>query len=177
MAKLTKIHESCDNNLSNAIILPVPARSKKGAKVNHINQVEFMLSRYSVAKQRFKEFSTQSKDFSPGEIYLFRDVNLSSIDIMDTNTPSEEISKYLEKNSKVIVLIPTKTREDKEITEHVIMGGFRALYNLIKSDQEILDQLKTVSIPYFNELDDLLEKITNLYDDVDVELFICLGLV
>jgi len=73
-------------------------------------------------------------------------------------------------------VLPIKTREDKEINPYVYLSSLRALAKLISSDEEVLNQFKIFNIPIFPTLTESIPKIEEIFKDIDMEIFVCLGI-
>lgn len=175
MAKINFTRESPFMERATAIAFPVPARIRKKKHKPHLVFVEKAFEKYKLSLERYKEISAQQKEFENGEVYVLRDVNLENWDIQDPEVKPEEIVNTIEKDSKLIVFLPTKTREDKEYSPHVYLSSMRALAQLLENNQEVIEQFSVFSMPIFPTLFDNVEKIKQIFENIDIEIVICHG--
>lgn len=164
--------ESFFDDNSTSLIIPVPARVRnKNFKNNFLPITEEAFDKYNIAHERYKEISQQKTSFDNGEVYVLRDVDFKGVDIQNPEVNVDDVISRIESDSKLIVLLPIKTREDKDMQEHVYMSSLRALSNLIKQDEEVLEQFKVLYLPNFDDLN--LEKVKEIFAEVDIEIFVC----
>jgi hypothetical protein len=175
MAKINFTKENPLLKKATAVAFPVPARIRKKKEKAHLIFVEKSLAKYKLASEKYREISTNSKEFDNGEIYILRDVNLDGWDIQDPSVTPDEIIEIIDKESKLIVFLPTKTREDKEYSEYVYMSSLRALAQLLETNDEVREQFEVFSIPVFPSLLDNIEKLHKIFENVDIEILVCHG--
>ena len=176
MAKITRVNsDSFMREKYKSLIFPVPGRIRgKGFDEYLIPAVKESFKLFNNSKEKYMEASSNKAHLSPGEIHIFRDVNLHALDIQNQDKPVENIIEEMQENSVLIVFLPIKTREDKSIAPHVYLSSFRALANLIKNnDEEVLEQFSTMAIPEFPGIIDSLEKVNEIFRDIDTEIFVC----
>lgn len=173
MAEIIQVNKSILNVQSDGILLPLPARIRKLKMEESIkSSVLEVLKSFAVSFERYKEFSKLSEEFDKGQIEIYRDANFSGLNIEDVSVPVDDILDRIENQSKLIIILPIKTREDKPVNEGVYLSSLRTLSVLLK-DHDFSSQLKSVSIPSFPSLLENLEKVKEIFKEDDFKLFIC----
>lgn len=173
MANVINVDRSVLDINADAIILPVPARvRKRGIEKSLHPSVKEALSKFKTSQDRYTSFAKDEGSFYNGQIEIYRDVNLGNLDLQSEEISADEIIKLLEEESKIIIILPIKTRDDKEVSEAVYMSCLRTVDVLMK-DEDFLNQCKNVAIPNFPELQDSIEKVKKLFLERDFNLFIC----
>jgi len=176
MAKVTISQGSPNEGSPNAIVIPVPARIRnKKAKEVHLEISKNLLKKYKLSAERYKEISTLKEDFDNGEINIVKDADFGNVDLENAATETSEIINRIENYGRLIVFLPIKTREDKNINDYVYLSAFRALAKLIASNSEVAEQFKIMNIPAFPTLMDSIAKIEEIFKETDMEIFVCLG--
>jgi hypothetical protein len=177
MATMTISQASPIEGFSDAIAIPVPARIRnKKRQYNHLPITEILFKSFKMSGERYSEIAQQKSEFDNGEINIIRDANFGKININDPNVKTEEIINRIENHSRLIVLLPIKTREDKEINPYVYLSSLRALASLISSDEEVLKQFMVFNLPIFPTLTESIPKIEEIFKDINIEIFVCLGI-
>jgi hypothetical protein len=176
MAKVTISQANPMTGFPDAVAIPIPARLRnKRKEYRQLPVTELLFNSFKMSAERYKELSSQKTEFDNGEISIIRDANFGEININDPNIKAEEIISRIENHSTLVVLLPIKTREDKEINSYVYLSSLRSLAQLITSDKEVLTQFKVFNLPIFPTLMDSISKIEEIFKDIDIEIFICLG--
>jgi len=176
MAKIQQVQSNMFDVSSDAYVIPVPARVRKKLQDSTLLEItNEAFERYKLSFERYKEISETKDPYDNGEIYIVRDADFNGMDIQDPNVDVQEVIKIIENESSLVVLLPIKTREDKEISEQVYLSSLRSLYNLISSDEEVKNQISSMSIPAFPGILDQLSKIEDIFEEIEgLEVFICL---
>jgi hypothetical protein len=176
MATVTISQASPTEGFADAIAIPVPARIRnKKRQYNHLPITEILFKNFKMSGERYIDIASQKAEFDNGEINIIRDANFGKININDPNVKTDEIINRIENHSKLIVLLPIKTREDKEINPYVYLSSLRALATLIASDEEVLSQFRVFNLPIFPTLSESISKIEEIFKEIDIEIFVCLG--
>lgn len=159
---------------SDALVAPVPARIRnKKSKNLFIPATKKLFEKYQVAHEKYKEISQQSDSYSNGEVYILRDVDFKGLDIQNPEVDVKLVVEKMENDSKLIVLLPIKTREDKNIQDHVYLSSLRALANLLRNNEEVREQFQTIYIPDFPGISQSMEKVNEIFHDLDINIFVC----
>jgi hypothetical protein len=178
MATVTLIQTGPLSGAPTALAIPVPARIREKKKLHkHLSITDSLLEKFKITSERYKEMSTQKSEFDNGEISIVRDANFGNININDPETKPEQIISIIENNSLLNVLLPIKTREDKEINPYIYLSSLRSLAKLISSDEEVFNQFKVFNLPVFPTLLDSISKIEEIFKEIDIEIFVCLGTI
>lgn len=176
MATVTILQTGPLSGKPDAIAIPIPARVRgKKNSYKHLPITENLFKNFKMTAERYKEISSQKTEFDNGEISIVRDANFGNVNINDPETKPEEIISIIENSSVLTVLLPIKTRQDKEINPYVYLSSLRSLAKLITTDEEVLNQFKTFNLPIFPTLMDSVAKIEEIFKEIDIEIFICLG--
>lgn len=175
MAKIETVNKQeffSDN--SNALMVPVPARIRsKKYRSPLLPEVKKLFKSYQVANERYKEISQQNDSYDNGEVYIVRDVDFKELDIQNPDTDVNLIIEKMEHESKLIVFLPIKTREDKSIQDHIYLSSLRAFANLLKNNDEVKEQFKTIHILDFPGFSNSLEKVNEIFNELDINIFVC----
>lgn len=176
MNKINLLETKANEGSPNCIVIPVPARVRnKRYKKIHTEESKTLLSLYKLSNERYKEMSGNKEEFQHGEVHIVRDADFGSLQIEDPNTKVEDIIDRIENHGRTIVLLPIKTREDKEINPHIYLSSLRALANFIKENEEVLENFKIINIPSFETFQEHISKVEEIFNEINVEIFVCLG--
>jgi hypothetical protein len=176
MANITISQGTANEGSPTAIAIPVPARIRnKKSKNPHLEVSQNLLKKYKLSAERYKEISSKKEEFDNGEIHIVRDADFGNLDLANSETSTDEIIKRIENHGRLIIFLPIKTREDKDITNYVYLSALRALAKLILSNPELIEQFKIINIPVFPTLTESIPKIEEVFKEIDIEIFVCLG--
>jgi hypothetical protein len=178
MDKINIIQGNPNDGYPNAIVIPVPARVRnKKIKDIHLESSKELLNRYKLSANRYKEISSQKDEWDNGEINIVKDADFGDVNVEDEATDVNAIIKRIETYSRLIIFLPIKTREDKEINPYIYLSGLRALEKLISSNEDFIKEFKVINIPVFPTLMDSIPKIEEIFKQIDISInmFVCLG--
>lgn len=158
---------------TDVIVAPVPARVKKKNKENLFDVTRELFDKYKLSYERYKEFSREKEPFSNGQIAVCRDANFSDLSIDDPETPIEKIVDRIENNSRFILLLPVSKTDQHDPEESIYLACFRS-FRLLLDNEEVKEHVKSVSIPNFPGFRLVLDKVEEIFSDLDIEIFVCL---
>lgn len=158
---------------TDVIVVPVPARIKNKNKEKLPEVAKEVFEKYKLSYERYKEFSRDKDDFSNGQIVVCRDASFEGINIEDPSTPVEEILNRIENHSRLILILPTSKTDQDEVDGSVYMSCFRA-FRLLLENPEVKENVKSISIPEFDTLRSVIDKVEEIFSDIELEVFVCL---